>query len=295
MRAKLPTMQSFIHFAFMAFLIASVLPHTADTFGSLEATGYEWQGWIPAITIDLGIILLSMMIVGGQGNRKVWFGLIAFLVISALANIDSAARHILKPENGMIQLEMLLELDVWQFLQIFLMRGSLPLLAAILAEGGHSSSSLDELKQQLAELTGKLQATKGQLVESQVATKQAAETTKQLKQQLLSSQQGSANQLKLLEETATKQAAELAATKEQLLASQAKAATASSLEQQLNLLKQDHAALLELSKPTKEIKQPATNQAGQAEKYECECGRSFSSKQGLGGHKRHCLVAKRAA
>ena len=74
--------------------MASSIQHLAWTFGTVERSGQEWLGWVPALAVDAGLAALAYTIQQRKRTQRstktLWAGLIGFALISAGANFYHA-------------------------------------------------------------------------------------------------------------------------------------------------------------------------------------------------------------
>lgn len=111
----------------LAFVLAlgSSVSHLAWTFGTLEKD--PRLGWVPAIAVDAGLAALAYSIQqrkrNKQSTRLLWFGVVMFALISALANLY----HALSVESaGVITLETLAHVDWLQLMLAIVLSATLP-------------------------------------------------------------------------------------------------------------------------------------------------------------------------
>ncbi len=169
----------------MLLLIASMVAHTAEAFGSLEKPGYEWRGWLPALTIDGGLLVITYNIPiwqrKGKSTTKLWLGFALFLIVSSFANIDNAM--LVATGSHITELGSFAKLDTWQIAKVVLLRALLPTLAAIIAEinsgGGKLDTKVVQLMKQLDEMGQSMKSLSDKLTESETNNETL---TSQLKQ-----------------------------------------------------------------------------------------------------------------
>lgn len=111
----------------LAFVLAlgSSISHLAWTFGTLEKD--PRLGWIPAIAVDAGLAALAYSIQQRKRMKQsvwpLWFGVVVFALISAVANLY----HALSVESdGVITLDTLARVDWLQLVLAIVLSATLP-------------------------------------------------------------------------------------------------------------------------------------------------------------------------
>jgi hypothetical protein len=121
----------------IAFLLAlaSSIPHLAYTFGTLEPAGWSVLGWIPAIAVDAGLAALAYSIQqrkrAKRSARALWWGVAAFALISALANLYHA---IAIGADGVATIKALTSIDPLQWIKAAVLSATLPGMVLYLGE-----------------------------------------------------------------------------------------------------------------------------------------------------------------
>jgi hypothetical protein len=117
----------------MILALSSSVNHLAFTFGTLEIN--PLLGWIPAISVDAGLLALSYSINQRKkvkrNTKSLWIGVVFFAIISAIANLY----HALFIQIGKsITIETLRTVDWLQMVMAIVLSSVLPIMVIYLSE-----------------------------------------------------------------------------------------------------------------------------------------------------------------
>jgi len=179
--------------------MASSIQHLAWTFGTVERTGQEWLGWVPAVAVDAGLAALAYTIqqrkrVGGS-TWLLWAGLIGFALISAGANFYHAIFA-----HGVVE-----QVDTMLLIKAGVLSATLPALVVYLGEvvssdDAQASNKAEQEQQRAAAREEREQRRLDRAAENETKRLELEQQRLLLEQQAATSQQPASNTARTCEQ-----------------------------------------------------------------------------------------------